>query len=973
MLMPEILKKHKAVVAFIVLLLLLGVFVAATLYSSILSYMEVSSSQADLKVSGMVETLNRVQERIDALEEEFHGKTENTMEMMCTALRSFAEGSEYTGPEVFEDGVVVRIGKDGGIVYPESFSGKFEILNNAGDLENLPVMTSTTLLDGPELTRPVLISAKAVTDGIYYIDWWEIDDYQSSINYTKYIGEAITTLERLYNAGLLLIEETDEGPSLLFASKKLGTPETIEDIGLKKEDISSESANLTISRKTYSASYEELRAFDRSAKAVILLDPINNDGYILNCLFIAGGFILFCMTAMILWIHWIEIYVKDHDVTEAQQKSWRIAHLQKTAGAVGLNGALLLFVLLIGYQLLGSMSRISNSNQESLDILMARLENNSREIAAAKGEEENWGKYYARRIADIYSSIPEVVDPEFLKKVNELIGSEYIMIFDGKGKELLSSNGYVGFKLGDGVNTEEDFRYLLQGIDYIVSEPEEEKFSGKTLQMIGVSMDVGEKDAYGAVVLAIDPQVTWETTASKEVENYIRMLTHQENLSFIVSREKGSVVYASDPDISGKEPSEFGLDETNLVPISMETFEILGKKQYGAFNEDEQYRYYFMTDADYLWGDTIRFSVFSAVSYLLICMVTALIMLGPSRINRKEFIEDSERLKEKLKQKPTLTVDPEVLDTFLDTDRGDRSVREWWHDLTPEQKVGQLIRLSVTIILIIILAIMMDKDEFGSRSVIGFILNGNWKRGVNELSITAIILCLVSLLVFILFKDLLCRILSSMFHAKGKTIIGLFSSLLQYIAIITTIFFCLSYLGFDTSVLITSASILTLAISLGSKDLIADILAGVFIIFEGDFHVGDIVEVNGFKGKVIDIGVRSTKLKNSSNNIKIIDNQSVKNVLNMSKESSWIFVSLKVSSKQPLKEIEKMLDRELPKVGENVPMILNGPFYFGIDEIGYHWLKITVGAACYQSDINKLKPQLNQHLWDIFEKNGFEL
>ncbi|MBR6089837.1 MAG: hypothetical protein IKP86_07880, partial [Anaerolineaceae bacterium] len=536
MLMPEILKKHKAVVAFIVLLLLLGVFVAATLYSSILSYMEVSSSKADLKVSGMVETLNRVQERIDTLEEEFKEKTENTLELMCTALRPFAKGGEYTGPEVFEDGVVVRVDENNGIVYPESFPGRFEDLQTADDLENLPLMTGTTLLDGPEHTGQVLISAKAVADGIYYIDWWKIEEYRSSLNYTKYIGEAITTLERLYNARLLLIEETDDGPSLLFASKELGTPETIEDIGLKKEDISSESANLTIGRKTYSASYEELRAFDRSAKAVILLDPINNDGYILNCLYIAGGFILFCMTALILWIHWIEVYVKDHEVTEAQQRSWSLGQLRKTAGAVGVNGALLLFILLIGYQLLGSISRISNSNQQSLDIMMARLENNSKEIASAKEEDEDWEKYFAGRIADLYSAVPEVIDTDFLKKANDLIGSEYIMIFDGKGKELLSSNGYVGFTLGDGVNTPEDFRYLLQGIDHVVSEPEEEKFSGKTIQMIGVCMDVGEMDSYGAVVLAIDPQVTWETPASKEVENYIRMLTHQENLSFIISR-----------------------------------------------------------------------------------------------------------------------------------------------------------------------------------------------------------------------------------------------------------------------------------------------------------------------------------------------------------------------------------------------------------------------------------------------------
>ena len=52
-------KNHKTLTAFIILALLLAVFLGVTLYTNILSYMELSS-QADLKVSGMVDTLNRV-------------------------------------------------------------------------------------------------------------------------------------------------------------------------------------------------------------------------------------------------------------------------------------------------------------------------------------------------------------------------------------------------------------------------------------------------------------------------------------------------------------------------------------------------------------------------------------------------------------------------------------------------------------------------------------------------------------------------------------------------------------------------------------------------------------------------------------------------------------------------------------------------------------------------------------------------
>jgi small conductance mechanosensitive channel len=293
--------------------------------------------------------------------------------------------------------------------------------------------------------------------------------------------------------------------------------------------------------------------------------------------------------------------------------------------------------------------------------------------------------------------------------------------------------------------------------------------------------------------------------------------------------------------------------------------------------------------------------------------------------------------------------------------------------MTPEQKVGQLMKIVLTVVLLILFIILQDEDEFGSRTVINFILNGNWKRGLNELSLAAIVCCLVSLLALILFKDLLVRLLSSMLNAKGKTIIGLVSSLIQYVAILTALFYCLAYLGFDTSVLITSASILTLAISLGSKDLVADILSGIFIIFEGDFHIGDIIEVNGFKGKVVDIGVRSTKLKDGNNNIKIIDNQSVKNVLNMSRETSWIFINLTISNSQPLDEIEAMLDRELPEIGKQNPDVINGPFYFGISEIGYHWTKICVAAVCQQVKMNKLKSDLNHNLFDLFNKNGFKL
>lgn len=961
-------KKNKILISFIVLALLLCAFVGITLYTSILSYMEVSS-QAELKINGMIDTLNRVQANIDALEAEFRVRTENTMEMMSIALRPLIHGETYEGPTIFEDGVVVQIANNK-LIYPDEFSGRFELLSENPDVSQLENMTLTTLIDEPDNTRPVLISGKWIAGDFYYVDWWEMDDYQSSINYEKPIGEAVSTLEQLYDASLLLLDSTDENLPILYSSKALGTAENIGDLGITKEDIDAKTASLTINKKTYSAAYEDLQGFDRSAKAIVLLNPIESNNYIINCIIIAAGFILLCVTILILWIHWIEVYSRDHELTEAQQKAWQPSRLRKTTASISLNGAILLFVILIGYQLLGNISRISHSNQESLDIMIARLENSSKGVSSSKNEAEEWGVYFARRIADLYSRVPECRNQEYLKKANELIGSEYIMIFDGKGKELLSSNGYVGFTLGDGVISNKDFLYLLQGISHIIGEPRTEKFSGKELQMIGSEMNLEEKDAYGAVLLAFDPQKTWKTAGTKEIENYVNMITHQGNLSLVISKASGKVVYSSNSDLVGKEPAEFGLEYTNLTPISLEAFEVMGAKRFGAFSEDAQYHYFYMTDSEYIWGDSVKFAVFSALYYMCTCLVISIILLGTFRLN---LTESTEQFKTILKKKPTFSKNQDVLTTFQETERGDRSFKEWWHDLTPEQKTVQLLKLAVTLILLATIIFLLSKGELGSKSVFNFIMRGSWKRGVNELSVTAIIGCLILLFSFILFKDLLVRILSSMFNAKGRTIVGLVSSLLQYVAIITAVFFCLSYLGFDTGVLVTSASILTLAISLGSKDLIADILSGIFIIFEGDFQVGDVIEINGFKGRVMDIGVRSTKLKDAGNNIKIIDNQSVKNILNLSKETSWVFIELTLLNTQPIDEITKMLERELPKIGEQNPKIISGPHYFGISKIGYHTLTIGIGVSCHQNDSAIVKNYMNARLFELFRDNGFRL
>ena len=101
---------------------------------------------------------------------------------------------------------------------------------------------------------------------------------------------------------------------------------------------------------------------------------------------------------------------------------------------------------------------------------------------------------------------------------------------------------------------------------------------------------------------------------------------------------------------------------------------------------------------------------------------------------------------------------------------------------------------------------------------------------------------------------------------RAKTVIQLFDGLVKYGSAIFIIFLVLKACGVDTEALLASVGVLALIIGLGAQSLIADIIAGVFIIFENEFNTGETISIDGFRGKVLEIGIRSTKLLDAAGN-----------------------------------------------------------------------------------------------------------
>lgn len=105
------------------------------------------------------------------------------------------------------------------------------------------------------------------------------------------------------------------------------------------------------------------------------------------------------------------------------------------------------------------------------------------------------------------------------------------------------------------------------------------------------------------------------------------------------------------------------------------------------------------------------------------------------------------------------------------------------------------------------------------------------------------------------------------------------------VLITTALLFILSRLGIPLAPILAGAGILSLAISLGSQRLIADLISGTLILIEDQYAIGDFVTLNDNAfGRVERLNLRATSLRNRQGNLITLSNSDIKQVNNLSKD-----------------------------------------------------------------------------------------
>lgn len=97
--------------------------------------------------------------------------------------------------------------------------------------------------------------------------------------------------------------------------------------------------------------------------------------------------------------------------------------------------------------------------------------------------------------------------------------------------------------------------------------------------------------------------------------------------------------------------------------------------------------------------------------------------------------------------------------------------------------------------------------------------------------------------------------------------------ILKYVLWITAILISLDTVGIKLTLLLAGSAALLVGLGLGLQQIFQDVLSGIVILFEGSLKVGDIVEIrDDIVGKVIEIGIRTSKIETRDNIIMVVPN-----------------------------------------------------------------------------------------------------
>lgn len=252
---------------------------------------------------------------------------------------------------------------------------------------------------------------------------------------------------------------------------------------------------------------------------------------------------------------------------------------------------------------------------------------------------------------------------------------------------------------------------------------------------------------------------------------------------------------------------------------------------------------------------------------------------------------------------------------------------------------------------------------------------------LNE-AISSIIVILISVVIWIIIGVIFNKVLAVFIKrgfktkkgdARALTISKLVISIVRYVVWFIIILLILGQLGVDITPFIASAGVIGLAVGFGAQALVTDFISGFFIILEHTLDVNDVVQIDGFKGNVVSLGLRSTVIQNWKGEVKTISNGNIGSIINFSRNDSIGIVEFGVSYDTDLSAFADLMKEFTAEASKKFTTFTEAPQFLGVTELADSSINMSIIFKTKPMQYFGLERDLRKELVEFCNKHNVEI
>lgn len=204
------------------------------------------------------------------------------------------------------------------------------------------------------------------------------------------------------------------------------------------------------------------------------------------------------------------------------------------------------------------------------------------------------------------------------------------------------------------------------------------------------------------------------------------------------------------------------------------------------------------------------------------------------------------------------------------------------------------------------------------------------------------------------------------------TVTNLIKRIIKIILIFIGLTIIMSVFKISIAPILATLGVFSLAIGVGAQSLVKDLINGFFIIFEDQYSVGDLVEIEGIEGIVEDLGLRVTKIRDFSKILHVIPNSNISIVSNKERANVRTRIDFYVDNSADPSFVEEKINEALEKYKKSKEMIV-GPNLWGVTENDKYAYKMSLVYYTKQGQQYDLEYAIRSEILKTMQRENIKM